>query len=407
MKMNKLFAALLIASSVPLSGCSAPELNCEVSASASTGPVKSSVSVILAPTSSFVNFDDAFKDAFAEIKKLATKGGTEISAVSGDGAPRLLAKRLVEIPEGLSDAEIQKEAGNATVSISRAAKCLTTLEPQGFEVKPESDLFSALGEAVRAFPEDASGPENQIFLVGNGFVTSGEWSFTQKGGIPAPEDLSEVITNVISSGIVQDLRGATVHIYGLGQTNSDDENPPLTNATRVALRNFWTSIVENANGKVGTFEDGLVSSTPVGRTIKVAAVASLPTPCLETSIMDAQSGFSFTGDRAEFVDLPAAKEIARKIVSDITSASCVKQVTITGFVASGTSKALYSEREGDALANNRAKAFAKLLIDAGLPKAVTIKTVGGGKGPYNDWGPDGAFDEEKGKKNRFAVVTFD
>jgi outer membrane protein OmpA-like peptidoglycan-associated protein len=123
--------------------------------------------------------------------------------------------------------------------------------------------------------------------------------------------------------------------------------------------------------------------------------------------MDAQSGFSFTGDRAEFVDLPAAKEIARKIVSDITSASCVTQVTITGFVASGTSKALYSEREGDALANNRAKAFAKLLIDAGLPKAVTIKTVGGGKGPYNDWGPDGAFDEEKGKKNRFAVVTFD
>ena len=407
MRTVKFLAGLLIAPLIPLTGCTAPPLNCDISASASSGQVERSISVILAPTSSFIEFDDAFKGALAEIKQIAASGGTEISAISGDGNPRLLSKKVVQIPEDFSDAEAEKEVANATISLSRVAKCLTTTEPQGILTVPESNLFLALGEAVRAFPEGASGPDNQIFLIGNGFVTSGLWSFVEHGGIPEPENLSRAVSEIIANGVVEDLRGATVNIFGLGQVNPSGENPALTNPTRLALRNFWTSLIENANGTVGVFEDGLVNSVPSGRTIQVSKVESLSAPCLETSIMDAQSGFSFEGDSSEFVDLETAKAIALQIVSDVNSASCVKQVTITGFVASGTAKSLYDKNEGDTLAKNRANAFSKLLAEAGLPNSIKIVTVGGGKGPYNDWGPDGAFIEDKGKKNRFAVVTFD
>ena len=110
-------------------------------------------------------------------------------------------------------------------------------------------------------------------------------------------------------------------------------------------------------------------------------------------------------DTATFVNAEMAEVGAQNISKAIEQAGCDGGLTVTGFAASGHSKAEYPkfEQATIALSKKRATAFKDLLIAAGATAA--IKAIGGGKGPEVDWNADGSFNEDLGKKNRIVEIS--
>ena len=118
-----------------------------------------------------------------------------------------------------------------------------------------------------------------------------------------------------------------------------------------------------------------------------------------------RDGFNFKPDSAEFLDRDSAIAGAEDLARKIASAKCVGSLTVTGYAASGVAKDLFQKNSGkiEALSLARATAFMKLLQNAGVNQKITV--VGGGKGPVDDWNPDGSFSEDLGKLNRKVVVS--
>lgn len=398
---------LAVYTSIALTAC-APvgDMNCSFTDGGNSAVVDKSISVIVAPSENFIDFSSALENVSPGLEQAIAEGDVAISLVTGDGKPRVFSTQTVALDETAQQIEIDRSVRSALQPLKRMEVCLSQQGGERFLMVAESDLFSALGQAVRSFPEGSTGDQNRIVLIGNGLITSGQWSFVENGGIPSPENLATVIDEITSAGIVPDLNGATVDIYGLGQTNPAGTMEPLTNPTRDALRNFWTALIEANNGVIGVFEDGLVEQEPSGSTFPATSVESLPTPCLDSQILNEQSGFAFKPDSTEFVDKNKAVAVADQVVESVIANKCVKSITVTGFVASGTSKSNYDKDDGQALSKRRAEAFASLLNNAGLPKSTRVTTVGGGKGPYVDWSANGDFNEKAGARNRFAVVSF-
>lgn len=400
-------ALIAISAATSLTSCVAVgDIDCSFAANNETAIVGRSVSVIVAPSENFIDFSNALDSATPTLEQTIAEGDVAVSLVTGDGKPRVFSSKTISVEQSAEQMEVDRAVRLAVQPLKTLAVCLTQDSKNSFSLKPESDLFAALGQAVRSFPEDTSGDQNRIVLIGNGLITSGQWSFVDNGGIPSPENLATVIDEITAAGIVPDLKGATVDIYGLGQTNPTGTMEPLTNPTRDALRNFWTALIEANNGVVGVFEDGLVEHEPSGSTFTATSVESLPTPCLDSQVLNEQSGFAFKPDSIEFVDKSKAVAVANQVVESVMANKCVKSITVTGFVASGTSKSNYDKGDGQILSKRRAEAFASLLNNAGLPKSTSVTTVGGGKGPYVDWSENGDFNEKAGARNRFAVVSF-
>ena len=133
-------------------------------------------------------------------------------------------------------------------------------------------------------------------------------------------------------------------------------------------------------------------------------VESLKDACINVSVTE-DDGITFAPGTADFLDAGAASVTASTIAQKISASSCPGDITVTGFVASGTPQATYvfGNDEDNALSLARAEAFKALLVNAGVSSNIT--TVGAGKGPVNDWDESGNYVEDLGAQNRKIVVT--
>jgi flagellar motor protein MotB len=117
-----------------------------------------------------------------------------------------------------------------------------------------------------------------------------------------------------------------------------------------------------------------------------------------------ESGFNFKPDTAIFIDRNQAVEAAQKIADELASKpDCTGGITVKGYTSSGVSEDEYKPEDDLVLSKQRADAFAELLVQAGV--TVEIVSEGGGKGPNNDWNPDGSYNEDVGITNRIVVIT--
>ena len=397
---NRLAAGLIITTiASALTGCMpVASLDCATKVQKEMPVPQQEIAVVLAPTLGFVNFDNAFDASRGYLSGLISLDGTEVTTVLADGAPRQFSQSMTDYSGALTDNDKEDSADASLAAIKRLYRCV--IEDDSFDVAPGSDILASLRAAASSL--DTEGVDHRIVFIGNGIQSGGQLPLDQLGLPTRLEEVSTYVSQLKSDAALPDLRGATVDFFGIGM--ADGQNQPILNQqSRDVLIALWTAVVEESGGNIGKIVEDFPAEAPAAESIEMPKVESLTNACLYT--LDESAGFEFEPDNATFIDRAKAQSAAEGIASELKSSGCVGDLVVTGYAASGTSKTEYPAFESRtmALSLERAKAFEVLLVSAGVTNS--ISTVGGGKGPFNDWNEDGSFNEEDGRKNRIVEIA--
>lgn len=395
-------AATVAAIMVTILGGCVPEarLDCDVKFTDAENTPTSELAVVIAPTSNFVNFSDAYDASRGRLAKLISESGTEVTTVLADGAPRQFSQTITDYSGTDTESDREDVVDASLASIRRLYRCVTEAPDGVFEVDPGSDMLAALSAAAAAL--DVAGAKHHIVVIGNGLQIGGQLPM-QEIGLPKSFDNAKTLVRQLKSdGALPDLNGATVDVIGIGMADGSVQ-PTLNQQSRDILEALWHLIIEESNGVSGDFVAEIPADEPEANAIPTQNVDSVENACLFS--IGAESGYEFKPDTASFIDEKQASDSASRIAENITSAGCSGTLVVTGYAASGVSKSEYADNEQRtiALSLRRAEAFEALLKRAGI--ANPIEAVGGGKGPFNDWNPDGSFNEKNGRKNRIVEIT--
>lgn len=408
-KMKRTLGAVLAAviASASLAGCSLPSqasVDCDFPIGAkATDSYTNDVSIVLAPTANFVNFDKVIDAAQTMVDKAFGVSGARVSIVVADGKPSLVRSLPPQTGDTEDDAHIINR--HALGKLHEVYYCTAGDDvhktSSKIPLEPESDMLAALNVAAGSFDPSNQKSERHILVLGNGLQTAGQYTFN-KSGVPRESDVGTIVGALKSQGALPDLAGATVDFIGLGVVNADQ--PTLNQQSLRGLLAFWQAVVAASGGHVGTILPEVIDGTPSQGSIPVAKVEGLTNACIDESVAEAD-GISFAPATADFLDPAAANATAVTLATKIAESGCNGDITVTGFIAAGVDQASYvfGNPEDQQLSLARAEAFKALLVGAGVTS--NIITIGGGKGPVNDWDATGAFDEELGKQNRKVVVT--
>lgn len=386
------------------------------------------VVVIVAPTSNFVDFDSVLDVTKSDIKTslgaeltelpdLENAIGNQLSMIVADGTPELISRTTVD-PIDINVDDIKSAIGGAIKPVELVASCAGgPLAASGDKIPtdPESDLLKALALAENQFTETSTTKE--LFIIGNGINTAGVLKMqdpTEDGsGTVFPNSKKkalEMAKNFFKSGYLPtDLKGANVHLIGVGQTNPAAQEIP--EPARKALITFWSEVIRLANGNL--LEEninelpgkGEASSAAIKVTGGIPIVACAPITLRESD------GITFKPGLAEFVDKAAAKAKAVEVAELYSAKKCA--MSITGFAAPGTSKSEYEsdkagiDSENLSLTKRRAQAFIKLLNAAGFTD-VTIGSGGGtcvGDDLEGSFKADGSINETGQSKCRRVEIS--
>jgi outer membrane protein OmpA-like peptidoglycan-associated protein len=398
--------SLAIVASLALSGCSAfsqAVINCDPSQAENDTSIKVDVVAVLAPASNFTDFQIALDVAQSDLAETLGWEGSRLSTVLADGSPEIKKSVLIEKRDNRNDGQIL--ASQNTNQLTSVYSCAVQ-DPElqysgGYTITPETDFLQGLTVAARAFDVKASGSEKIVIVVGNGIQSIGQINFTEDG-VPTLDAIPGIIEALKSGGVLPDLQGARVDWVGLGQTDGVAQ-AKLNQQSQDSLLEFWEALIVASNGRVGTFQLEVASGTPREGSIPVTQITALPDACIQMTLTT-ESGFNFKPDTAIFIDRNQAVEAAEKIADELASKpDCIGGITVKGYTSSGVSKDTYKPEDDLVLSKQRADAFAELLVQAGV--TVEIVSEGGGKGPLNDWNPDGSYNEDEGIKNRIVVIT--
>lgn len=390
-----------------LAACSLPSqasVNCEFpQGSKASNEFANDVSIVLAPTSNFVNFDKVIDASQVMVDAAFGVKGARVSIVLADGKPSLVRSLPPETGDTEEDAHIINR--HALGKLHDVYYCTAGDDSHKTSSKiplnPESDMLAALNVAAGSFDPTHPEAERHILVLGNGLQTTGQYLFN-KTGVPRESDVGTLVGALKSQGALPDLTGATVDFIGLGVVNADQ--PVLNQQSLDGIVAFWMAVVAASGGHVGTVLAEVIDGKPSAGSIPVAAVESLTNACIDATVAEAD-GISFRPSTAEFLDPAAASATATALASKIAESGCHGDITVTGFVTAAVSQSefVFGNPEDQVLSLARAEAFKQLLIGAGVIS--TIITVGGGKGPVNEWDANGNYVEELGKQNRKVVVT--
>ncbi len=411
-KMHKVIRGLTLATlvgiaAVGLTACVPPTPpKCQelLSADANDAAKKNEVALVIAPTTSFVNFRDLIPAITPNVQAAMGHGGSRLSVVLADGTPGVATYTDIDGNQPSVDVENdQTYAINRTEDVYDCAigDPSVTVDPS-VTIDPELDVLKGLRVAADSFDANNAGSTKHIVVLSNALQTTAPWPM-QKDGIPPLNTVNGVVAQLKANGGLPDLKGATVDFIGLGHVSKSA--PSLNQQSIDSLESFWTGIVEASNGHVGTIQREVTDTQPAKGSIPVTAAKALPDPCLSAVITE-DDGARFAPNTATFIDAGAAAASAKKIAAQIAlKPDCTGVMSITGFVASGVDKAQYKfGNAADAhLSLARAQAFAGVLKQAGVKSKIVC--VGGGKGPYNDWDQNGKYVEARGKKNRIVMVS--
>jgi hypothetical protein len=407
------FALLAIAVSIFVSGCQPddklagglvvklddPRVYCEPSFQKSPKEVSSQTVVVLAPTTTFVDFSTLITASETEIKetlggslpsnRLKEATGREFSIVLADGNPKLVAKKSVQ-PTGDSDYD-RKSAIDSTFSIfKKSNNCAAGgfKRPQDqIKTTPESNLLKAMSIAADQLTIN-TGPR-KIFVLGNGIQTAGAIEMQTQGSFPkSPTTAALLSKRLKASGELPDLKGAEVYWYGLGQV--DGENQVLSESASTSLTSFWKQVIELANGKLVEVYGQVGAGAPH---LQAIPATSIEIPECKTRLYESD-GVEFRPDTASFKNKRLAIDAARQISANFKSKGC-EEIAVTGFAAAGVDKPTYMKKKSKidatnkALTQSRAAAFSLLIRDAGFTGPIV--SIGGGT-CGTEWSASGAVD---------------
>jgi len=370
--------------------------------SSSSGGVQHEIAVVLAPNNTFLNFGQLLDtETTGELKDIV-QNDTKLSVILADGNPRPVAEVFVHWSGG-ENPDFKKR--DAFSKLTLAYECVVghTMK-SGVVDKIAStagqDALDALQKAGASFTGDVA--DRKVFVISNGLQTAGTYRF-QDGFPSGVNDAKKIASQLQRDNSLADLKGATVTWVGLGETDGTNQLQ-LNPRSEVALTQFWTTIVEAANGVVGQISEGTIPITsPDQNSPKSPSVAGLADPCI--FIQNGDDDLRFKSNTAEFLDPAKAKSVAKTNSEQIHKRGCTSTVTVTGYVASGVSKKQYEKNSsaGCSLSLHRAEAFKRLLVQAGV--TVPLISVGGCKGPYYDWDSQGQPAEQDQARNRFVTVS--
>lgn len=373
-------------------------LDCDFKASSTDKKVTQEVAVVEAPTNNFNDFEKVINESKADIREAISLDGSQLSVVIADAQPQLVSTSYTVFDSGDSDADKENTQKRAYGAVAKVSECALTSTNE-LNLEPETDILAALSVAADTFTSPEA--ERVIFMLSNGIQTAGQYPM-QEMGIPSAENAESIVQQLKEDGALPDLKGAVVNWVGLGQTDSNLQRS-FNQQTIDALEKFWTLVIEASNGKVGLIDREVVAGKPSKNSISVSTISGLKNACFFT--LGADSGFNFKPDTAQFLDESVARAGAKSIVDQVDAAGCSGELHVTGYVASGVNQADYVAGNPGSiqLSLERAEAFKGLLVEEGLKGEVTAH--GGGKGPENDWNPDGTFNEDAGKLNRVVVIS--
>jgi len=396
--------AIAVLAATSLTGCSLDsKMACNSTPFEVPSKAARQVAAIVAPTDTFVSIDNVISAAKPKISRALNLNHTEFSVVVGDGSPRKLADTGINFPSTDKD-DIKNEISFRMQSLDDVSSCLASGHgkskdsPEGFATTPESDLLKALAIASDGMKDNK--PGNEIEVLSNGIQTAGQYKMQVQGLPSSPAAVGSIVSALKEQGALPNLQGATVNWFGMGQVDGSNQKQ-LNQQTADTLMQFWKQAIVASNGKVGQIVQSIASKDPSPKSIKVSTLANLQGACLFTLGQD--QGFGFNADSAVFTDPTMATNAAAAMAKQIKASNCGSGLAVTGYTASGTNKDKFNPAAQIALSLARAKAFVTLLQQAGVTQK--LKAVGGGKGPVNDWNPDGSFNEQLGKQNRKVVVT--
>jgi outer membrane protein OmpA-like peptidoglycan-associated protein len=359
------------------------------------------VGIVLAPTSNFVDFSSALNSALPQIdQNLDRNSVVQVSVSVADGSPGIERTKVLNFPDALTGVDRDELVKDLQSDLDLISKCFTGEFDSSISVDAETDQLAAI-QALSNGMSNATG-DKSIFIIGNGINTVGQLNFIDN--FPA-EGAASKAGQFKSDGALPDLSGVNFFWYGLGQTDGITQ-ARLEPQSLSSLVDFWKAIISAAGGvPTGVSAGSLVDERPSAFTIPVSEVAiASRASCINLTLTES-GGFNFKPDSSTFLDVSSAQKGAGEIANKIIEKNCSTTITVTGYVASGTSKENFDKNPsaGQALSLARATAFKNLLIGAGVKQPITA--VGGGKGPENDWDDSGEFIEAVGKLNRKVVVT--
>ena len=384
-----------------LTGCGRGELsaNCDFTEVVTQAKITNEVVVVLAPSDSFLDFENALNSVTPEISELISEGNSKVSVVLADGAPRLVINQIIDSSGSISDTGRQQDIISGLSVLRRVATCSET---SGFTVTPEIDFLGAMQKGESAFSPEA--PNKHLIVIGNGLQTAGSFNF--KNGLNADEVANDAtVAELQAKNALGDLEGVSVHWYGLGQTRAGDQQK-LDESARSVLVDFWTKIVVKSGGipvdvSPGKLGEGVEA---VGGIHTSVVPFELVQACIEPIKVTSDDGFEFNDDVASFKNEDKARESAEKIKTTLDSAECLSGITVTGYVASGgtVDGCARVSGFGEDLSLMRATAFMNLLQRVGVKIKITPEA--GGLGKVIDC-ENGVGVEELMKQNRIAVIT--
>jgi len=388
---------------------------CKFISEESSDNPKEQISVVLAPTSNFVDFESILTRAITPMKKILNTVepggvhsdvlGRELTVVLADGDPELVVRSTVIAVENPSDLDIDRSVKSVydvpEVVASCAAGKLKKPEDQ-IKTSEQSDLLNGLKIASDQLTSSAS---RTIFVLGNGIQTEGAILMQDSDTFPKNNSAAKRLAKALDQrGAIPDLTGVTVNWYGLGQVGGELQKPlPLASVS--ALETFWREIIRLAGGTVGEIFSQVGSGSPNQNSIVVDTVGIKSCPL--TVKLYESDGVEFKPNRASFVSLGKAQTAATKTVKQFKAQGC-SSLTVTGFAAAGKDKNAYLkaksqiDKTNKSLTAKRAKAFGALLEDAGF--SGDLEYVGGGT-CGTEWNPDGKAVQDLQRLCRRVEVT--
>lgn len=407
--------AIILGSAAYLAAIVDPPKLCTFKSDSSTDFSSDQISVVLAPTSNFVDLDSLVSRAGQDIKSglgMGLKDGNEkqalnreLSLVVADAAPKLIVTSFIDPLNGTESQEIGTQIDSTYGYLELAVACAggySAKEDDQISLEKETDLLKSLAVASNQMQHSGN---RTLYVLGNGIQTAGAIRMQDDDSFPKTKARALTMAKSLAQrGELPDLTGISVKWYGLGQVDGKNQKT-LPTAWTKSLRVFWEKVITLSGGTVGEICEACGSGEPMPKAIQVQPVHVSQCPLIVK--LYESDGVEFKADSTAFVSDSQAQAAALSTVSKFKAKGC-SSMTVTGFAAAGKSEKIYKANKSSIdktnlkLTKERAKAFSKLLTKAGFEGDITY--IGAGT-CGTEWDGNGAINSERQRLCRRVEVS--
>lgn len=355
------------------------------------------LSFVLGVRRNFPGISSNAQSIYDSVLEVCTNYG-EVSYAVVEGTPEQTKTITLEKSDkNLSDAKIKEIAKRNASDIVNGFASLKA-------ETPEVDTLQTIRLSANALK--ASTIDNKKLVVyDNGLCTTGLLSQLKYNVLATDPDI--VVDKLEQLHSLPDLEGVEVLWIGLGCVSGEQQVIP--DSYRFNLETLWRTIIERSGGNI-TFD-----STPVtgeeSEGLPHVSVVEFPSDDLglntvsvtDTSVYKLDEGTcKFIGDKAELVDVEAARKAVEPFVEHLKS-NPDEKILIAGTTAK------VGNGDGVELSYQRTQTVKKMLIDSGV-KEEQIECIGLGCTDnclrVEDHNADGTLNEAMAAQNRAIYIIF-